>query len=68
MTRPKGNKFVDTGTTIYETPPKSDEPKNKSKTQKEITVVDIWRRSGKSSAKNETDALLEAIVDKIGLK
>jgi hypothetical protein len=39
----------------------------KSKPKKETTIVDIWRRSGKSSAKNETDVLLESIIEKIGL-
>jgi len=44
-----------------------EKPEKVEKSSPTLTVVDIWRRSGKSSARNETDALLEAIVDKIGL-
>ncbi len=42
--------------------------KSSNKVTQTFTVVDIWRRSGRSSARNETDALLEALIEKTGLK
>ena len=54
------------------TKPKKTEDKErevvKQTKSQEISIVDIWRRCGRSSARNETDALLEEIVNKIGLK
>ncbi len=41
-------------------------PEKIAKPSKVYSVVDIWTRTGKSG-NNRTDALLEAIVDKIGL-
>lgn len=46
--------------------PTNEEVKTPAST-KELTVVDLWRRNGKSKNVNRTDAVIEAIIGKIGL-